>query len=450
MKTCLLIRTGIFDDINSTFNSLKTSGFEKFYFLESDLDNRFKYDVPIEKKYVYNYSILNFWKIIFDLRNKNFYEIIIMFTGNRIHFSFGLLIAVLISILKKTSLKYVNSVGKLIETGKINAIKIAAGKLFSLKTLNYLLVVFSSKFKLSRNLGMPVETILETAAICNLRCPFCPEGRLEQKRKRGFMTMDDFKKIMSEAAPYLWYANLDLMGEPLLNKDLPEMIKFTKNLGVEYVEISSNGNHILNDEDAERIVKSGLNKMIISIDAADQDVYEKYRVGGKVNKIIDFTTAIVKAKKKLNSEHPRLDFQIVVSQQNINQIEKVDELKKKIGGDNLKIKPMSFLIANISGNEVKDFITSVQENRYTFTDEKIAPQKAILNCAPIYFILNISWDGDIIPCCSDTYFEMKIGNAIKEKSIKNVWNGKVFKNFRKKVNTDRNSIPACVRLCGKL
>ena len=66
-----------------------------------------------------------------------------------------------------------------------------------------------------------------------------------------------------------------------------------------YTATSTNA-HYLNDENARRTIESGLDRLIISIDGTTQDVYEQYRIGGQLEKVLEGTRNIVKWKKKLN------------------------------------------------------------------------------------------------------------------------------------------------------
>ncbi|MGC8001083.1 radical SAM protein, partial [Salmonella enterica] len=75
-----------------------------------------------------------------------------------------------------------------------------------------------------------------------------------------------------------------------------------------YTATSTNA-HYLTDEKAKKTVESGLDRLIISIDGTTQDVYEQYRVGGKLDKVLQGARNIVKWKKELNSSKPFVFFQ---------------------------------------------------------------------------------------------------------------------------------------------
>src|SRR5204863_9222776 len=104
-----------------------------------------------------------------------------------------------------------------------------------------------------------------------------------------------------------------------------------------YTATSTNA-HYLTDEAARKTVESGLDRLIISIDGTTQDVYQQYRVGGKLDKVIEGTKNIVKWKKQLNSKTPFIFFQFLVVKPNEHQIEDVKKLAKEISVDDVWFK----------------------------------------------------------------------------------------------------------------
>ncbi|MEO7210912.1 MAG: radical SAM protein, partial [Chitinophagaceae bacterium] len=68
-------------------------------------------------------------------------------------------------------------------------------------------------------------------------------------------------------------------------------------------------------------MESGLDRLIISIDGTTQDVYQQYRRGGKLDKVIAGARNIVKWKKELKSKTPFVFFQFLVVKPNEHQVE---------------------------------------------------------------------------------------------------------------------------------
>ena len=103
---------------------------------------------------------------------------------------------------------------------------------------------------------------------------------------------DFFQQTIDDITPELLYLIFYFQGEPYLNPHFLEMVQYANKKGI-YTATSSNA-HYLTDENARKTVESGLDRLIISIDGTTQDVYQQYRVGGKLNKVIEGARNIVK------------------------------------------------------------------------------------------------------------------------------------------------------------
>src|SRR5450432_212493 len=145
---------------------------------------------------------------------------------------------------------------------------------------------------------------------------------------------------MPERPSRLYQDNLYLIfyfqGEPYLNRDFLEMVKYASSKRL-YTATSTNA-HYLTDEAARKTVESGLDRLIISIDGTTQEVYEQYRIGGNINKVIEGAKNIVKWKRKLNSKTPFIFFQFLVVKPNEHQVEEIKKLAVEVGVDEVRFK----------------------------------------------------------------------------------------------------------------
>jgi MoaA/NifB/PqqE/SkfB family radical SAM enzyme len=104
-------------------------------------------------------------------------------------------------------------------------------------------------------------------------------------------------ELIKEVGPQLAYLNLYFQGEPYLHKGMDDLVKLGRKQGV-YTSTSTNA-HFLRPERCEAIVESGLNRLIISIDGTTQDTYSSYRVGGQLDKVLEGTENMLRARKKI-------------------------------------------------------------------------------------------------------------------------------------------------------
>src|SRR5690349_11124354 len=184
--------------------------------------------------------------------------------------------------------------------------------------------------------GYPISISFEPTTSCNLRCPECPSGLRAFTRPTGMLQNDFFRQTIDQLSKDLLYLIFYFQGEPYLNPSFLDMVKYASSKGI-YTATSTNA-HYLTDANAKRTVESGLDRLIISIDGTTQDVYQQYRVGGHLEKVIQGAKNIVKWKKELKSKTPFIFFQFLVVKPNEHQIEAVKELAREVGVDEVRFK----------------------------------------------------------------------------------------------------------------
>ena len=176
--------------------------------------------------------------------------------------------------------------------------------------------------------GLPISVSFEPTTSCNLRCPECPSGLRAFTRPTGMLETGFFKKTIDEIHRELIYLIFYFQGEPYLNPGFLEMVRYAADKKI-YTATSTNA-HYLTEENARKTVESGLDRLIISIDGTTQEVYEQYRVGGNLEKVIEGARQIVKWKKELKSTTPFIVFQFLVVKPNEHQVKKSKRLEKKL------------------------------------------------------------------------------------------------------------------------
>lgn len=129
---------------------------------------------------------------------------------------------------------------------------------------------------------------IDPSSICQLRCPHCPTGVENERRKVGspvsfrnrtMLSADLFDALLDELGDYLFLIMFYNWGEPLLNKELPVLIAKAKKLDI-CTEIHSNFSLRLSDRFIEELLASGIDDLAASIDGFSQETYETYRRGG--------------------------------------------------------------------------------------------------------------------------------------------------------------------------
>jgi radical SAM protein with 4Fe4S-binding SPASM domain len=322
---------------------------------------------------------------------------------------------------------YINFLSKLTLKRAINALGLVFGYIYSKTT------------KTPVNGFLPVALAIEPTTSCNLRCPECPSGLRSFSRPTGMLETKLFENVITELKDALMYLTFYFQGEPYLHKDFLEMVKFASNNGI-YTSTSTNA-HYLNYENAKATIKSGLDRVIISLDGTTQDTYQQYRIGGSLDKVIEGTKNLIAAKRELNSSTPHIIFQFLVVKPNEHQIAEAKDLSKTLGVDEIRFKTAQIYdYENGSGLiPENDKYARYKKN----TQGKYEIKNKLLNhCWKMWHSAVITWDGLVVPCCFDKDAEYRMGNVSKS-SFKDVWMSEKYLSFRKQLIGSRKNIEMC-------
>jgi radical SAM protein with 4Fe4S-binding SPASM domain len=294
----------------------------------------------------------------------------------------------------------------------------------------------------------PVTLILEPATACNLRCPFCPTGGGFTKLPREVLTPGTFERILTHlrvellrnVALYNW-------GEPFLNRHTLDFVSYFHERN-KITLISSNLS--VRDYDAEffdRLVGSGLDLLIASIDGASQESYEKYRVGGSYQRILRNLRGLAERKRRLGSPHPRVFYKMLLHR--FNQHE-VDEARRAAESAECEfVLDLSFGCPDaVRDSWIAD---SIREEYGTaippiagFT-EPLDPTMST-HCHQLWDSIVVNADGAVFPCCLVYDPAQAVGNLV-EQDIAEVWNGPRMIELRRFVANPAAPAPTAPNHC---
>ncbi|WP_245999578.1 radical SAM/SPASM domain-containing protein [Paraflavitalea soli] len=288
--------------------------------------------------------------------------------------------------------------------------------------------------------GYPVSISFEPTTSCNLRCPECPSGLRAFTRPTGMLQKNFFRDTIDQLSSDLLYLIFYFQGEPYLNPDFLDMVKYASQKGI-YTATSTNA-HYLNDANARRTVESGLDRLIISIDGTTQDVYQAYRVGGKLEKVLAGARNIMKWKKELKSNTPFVFFQFLVVKPNEHQIEDVKRLAAEIGVDDVRFKTAQVYDYEQDPNNLIPTLDKYSRYRKNEKGEFAFKNSLQNHCWRLWHATVISWDGLVVPCCFDKDAQHTLGD-LKGRSFKEVWHSDTYVNFRRQILQSRKNIDIC-------
>jgi len=296
------------------------------------------------------------------------------------------------------------------------------------KIINLIAVEFQRLLRLKKVIGYPYYIIIETGNICNLKCPLCPTGINLKGRKKQWTIMDDFKMIIDKLYPYAYTVSLHNWGEPFLNHDIFNMIAYCKekNIGT---NLSSNLS--IDNFDAESVIKSGLEYLIVSLDGITQDVYSKYRVRGNYSLVIQNLVNLIQKKRELRSKTPMVEWQFIVMKHNSHQIDKAKQLAEQIGVNLIRFIPPGLPFGVNSKKDLArewfPFIsTDPEEGRF---DDRFLQKPIKGGCFYLYRSVTINPGGAVAPCCVVWEEKDDFGN-LKETNFSAIWNNRSYRSAR--------------------
>jgi radical SAM protein with 4Fe4S-binding SPASM domain len=301
---------------------------------------------------------------------------------------------------------------------------------------SYFLSVFTKK---NKHKGFPASISVEPTDHCNLRCPECPSGLGILTRNAGYISWDTFASIIDQFKKFGISINLYFQGEPFLHANLLKMIAYASKNNI-YTTVSTNG-QLLHSFHTEELIKSGLNRLIISADGLSQETYEKYRIGGRLDRVVESMQELAKTKRELKALTPFIVFQFIIWRHNEHELNNVRNWAGQNGAELVQFKT-----AQVSYN--KDGLSVLplnpRYNRYRRKQSGAMELKSSIpnECWKMWHSCVMTWDGNIVPCCFDKDAHFKMGN-IKNEAFLAIWDNVKYDQFRQGILDNRKENEMC-------
>ena len=172
--------------------------------------------------------------------------------------------------------------------------------------------------------NLPLNLLVEVTSRCNLSCRMC---NIHHDTKSGVVISEALLEGTFELAKTARAVSPFGLGEPLLHPDIVRIAGRYKSSGA-FVGLVTNG-MLLTVRISRGFIESGLDQLVVSVDAADPDLFAKIRRGADLNKISDNITALNRLKKTLRAANPSLALNVVVQSDNFSQLTRITRLAEK-------------------------------------------------------------------------------------------------------------------------
>ena len=271
----------------------------------------------------------------------------------------------------------------------------------------------------------------------------------------GLLTMETFHRILDQVQATAHTMQFYFQGEPLLNKQLPEMIAAAHKAGL-YTIVSTNA-QALNCSTAEALVNSGLNRIIVSIDGFSEDSYAAYRVSGSLHKALEGLQHLANAKAEFHSRI-RIELQVLRLRTNEHEWDWIKKNHKKLGATHLVFKTAQLYNFEhghplMPTDERYSRYRKTADGTYVHKSSHLSPLAsspyrliASRPCLRLWSGCVITTNGEVLPCCYDKEHKHSLGN-ITSQTLSEIFHGQKAYSLRRQIL--RGHLPYMCKNCDK-
>lgn len=313
--------------------------------------------------------------------------------------------------------------------------------------------------------ALPFDVTINPSTGCNLSCPYCEVGKGDLLRPAGLLRKEHHDRIMAPLWPSLFIARYFGTGESLLNPKLPDMIAQGREWGV-YSVISTNFSLKLTDAYLDRLMDSGLTLLSVACDGATKENYEKYRVGGQFELVMDNMRRFIARKRARGLQYPLLEWRFLVFSHNEHEVPLARAMAQEMGID---ILDFYFGVAPKFEDRIVNDVRKAEQRalqpatsgpaidaaiRRLDTAFRTLPhpapkhgpveivREASGKCDWLYFATYVYPKGEAAPCCHPGAPAQDMG--ILQDGVRDVWNNDNYRHARLHV---QDSAQATNSLC---
>jgi MoaA/NifB/PqqE/SkfB family radical SAM enzyme len=332
----------------------------------------------------------------------------------------------------------------------------------------------AAKERRPRAESLPVCVYLETTNRCNLLCTTCPRT-YEELEPPADMSWELFTSIVDQV-PNLARAVMHGVGEPMLVKNLPKMVRYLKDRG-SYVLFNTNGT-VLNEKNGRALIDAGLDELRVSLDAATAVSYRAIRGKDYFKRILRNVRAFRNLQEREGKDRPRVSAWLTGLKETIDELPAFVKVAAEIGVKEVYLQRLVFFEHDAIGHARPDQalyerMTREESTRLdeaaelarsygmTFGASGAASEPGMSlkrdddgspwsMCRRPWTVMYFTANGRALPCCiapfsQRGYENYTLGDATQQ-SLREIWNGPAYRSFREALLSDRP--PAACASCG--
>ena len=318
----------------------------------------------------------------------------------------------------------------------------------------------------------PVCLYLEVTNRCNLLCETCPRT-FETLEPPADMSWDLFTRIVDQV-PNVARVVLHGVGEPMLVKALPRMVRYLKDRGT-YVLFNTNGT-LMQPRRFGELIDTGLDELRVSLDAADRASYLRVRGKDFFDRIVRDVGKFIAYQHAVGATNPRVSLWLTGLKETVEQLPAFVRLAAEMGVTEVHLQRLVF---DAAGYGMARADLSLFES--TQADELAAIEAAQMlgrtlgvtldasgatepgmslkkqsedqpwsTCRRPWSLMYFTAHGRALPCCIAPfsvrgYSNYTLGDATQN-TLREIWNSDAYRDFRTSLLSD--APPAPCQNCG--
>jgi MoaA/NifB/PqqE/SkfB family radical SAM enzyme len=318
----------------------------------------------------------------------------------------------------------------------------------------------------------PRVVFIEVTNHCNLLCETCPRTFVTYEEPKT-LSWENFLRIVDQF-PLMERAVLHGIGEPLLNKQLPDMIRHLKERGV---TVLFNTNAVLLTETWGRtLIEAGLDELRCSIDGATPRTYAMIRGAPLLHKLVANLTRFTQLQKEMGAAAPRVSLWMTGMRENVAELPDVVRLAAQMGVPEVYLQRMVYYLDHTNAPGMLQAGHALFDDFDAEVDRIIAASEAIATevgvtlrasgatdprhslaagqqesprpwagCLRPWTTAYVTANGNCLPCCiapfaTTDYDSLKMGNLF-ERPFAELWNDQPYQTWRTELLSDAPPSP---------
>ena len=211
---------------------------------------------------------------------------------------------------------------------------------------------------------------------------------------------------------------------------------------------------IADDTMIEKVIDSGLDLLVVSLDGATDKTAKEYQDGIEFKKVFLNMKKMISERNKLGKKYPKVVWRYILNKYNEKEVEHAVNLSKKEGIDEIELNTLLPNMATYnlksereSFDELKDWMP--EDKKYClFNKITMRKNNYTIGCNWLWLMSTINWNGSVSPCCGIWFEKFDFGNVSKNK-FSEVWNNKKYQEARRAILGKKSDEKNICSICKK-